>query len=176
MKPLPPLEKLQELLRLSADSPTHLVWSESAGKKAGQQAGAPGGKYYRVRIDGFGYACHRIVWSLANGQLIDPALQIDHINGNPLDNRPANLRSCTNLQNHQNRPLTPTTGTMWDAEKRKWWAVIYKDWRRIRLGRFKTREEAHAAYLKAKETYHEFNPKPRDLVAQELSTTPGAQT
>lgn len=49
---------------------------------------------------------HRFIMNAPEG------LQVDHINGNGLDNRKENLRFATNAQNHQNqiRPVRSQTG------------------------------------------------------------------
>jgi hypothetical protein len=164
-KQLPSLNLLREMFTLDPSSPSHLRRRVTTSPKA--QAGAIAGGlaakgYYRVTIGGKAFPCHRIVWSLANGRLVAPGDEIDHINGQRGDNRPENLRSCRIGENHQNRALKPTTGTMWDG-KGKWKACIYIDRRRIYLGSHEKREDAHAAYLRAKKTIHAFNPTPREL-------------
>src|SRR3990167_10124201 len=42
---------------------------------------------------------HRIVWMLANGQPIPDGLEVNHRNGDGLDNRPENLEIVTGSQN-----------------------------------------------------------------------------
>ena len=77
-------------------------------------------------------------------------LEVDHINGDKLDNRRSNLRSCTHDQNCKNQKLPRDSksgfrGVSW-ARCGKWSSQIVVNGVQIYLGRFKTPEEAHAAY------------------------------
>lgn len=47
---------------------------------------------------------HRALWVMKNGIPLNPALEVDHINHNPRDNRLVNLRLVTCSENHRNRP------------------------------------------------------------------------
>ena len=79
---------------------------------------------------------------------------IDHIDGNPLNNRIDNLRLVTCQQNHFNR--TKVKGYTWDKKARKWQAYIKLNGKQKHLGLFESEQEAHQAYLKSKEIYHLF--------------------
>ena len=46
---------------------------------------------------------HRVAWALHHGELPDPSLEIDHINGNPSDNRVSNLRLVSQSDNLRNK-------------------------------------------------------------------------
>lgn len=87
---------------------------------------------------------------------------VDHVNGNGLDNRRANLRAATPGQNQANmrRPRTNTSGfkgVSWFARTGKWRAYIGFENRQIHLGYFATPEEAARTYdAKAVELYGEF--------------------
>ena len=87
---------------------------------------------------------------------------IDHINGNPLDNRRANLRICTNAENVRNRRIHRNNkcgfkGVYFEprpGRNKPWRALIRVDRKRISLGYFATAEDAHAAYVAAAKKYH----------------------
>jgi len=89
---------------------------------------------------------HREVIDVPRGMVCD------HINGNGLDNRKANLRPATVSQNLCNRPKRtgPTRskykGLEWDRRQRKWKARIQHDGRRIYLGSFASEIDAAQAY------------------------------
>ena len=79
--------------------------------------------------------------------------EIDHINGNGLDNRQENLRDATASQNCMNiRPRENTTskykGVSWDKNKERWRARIQIEGKMIHLGRFREEENAAKAYNK----------------------------
>lgn len=95
---------------------------------------------------------HREIMAHILGRPIPTHLQVDHINGNRLDNRRENLRLATRSQNQANKG-TPTNntsgykGVSWRAGK--WEARLRHHHRLIHLGRFQTEIEAALAYAAA---------------------------
>lgn len=94
-------------------------------------------------------------------------LLVDHINGNPLDNRKENLRLCIQSQNMANARKTTkkkTSSTYKGVHKESsagyknpWSAYITKDKKRQNIGHFATEEEAALAYnQRAEELFGEF--------------------
>lgn len=86
-------------------------------------------------------------------------LQVDHENGNGLDNRRANIRLATPLQNvcnqgKQSNNQSGFKGVRWDTRGQCWRASIGYQGRKHHLGMFDTPEEAHAAYVAAAERLH----------------------
>ena len=86
--------------------------------------------------------------------------QVDHINGNKLDNRKSNLRKCNGSQNHANYPACKNskTGVRGVYPVRNGFeARIRKDGTLYRLGIFETVEDGERAYnAKAIELFGEF--------------------
>jgi hypothetical protein len=96
---------------------------------------------------------HRVIMGDPNG------LQIDHKDGDGLNNRRYNLRVATKFQNMHNmrisrRNTSGFKGVSWDAAACKWRAWIGLNRKRKHLGVFDSPEEAHAAYCRASEKYH----------------------
>ncbi len=68
-----------------------------------------------------------------------PGVLVDYINGDPLDNRRANLRLASSHQNHQNRWVksnshTGLKGMCWHRERGKYYARIQLHGLRCHLG------------------------------------------
>lgn len=93
---------------------------------------------------------HRQILSLKSGDRIE----VDHINGNKLDNRKSNLRCCTRAENERNKTLSKRNtsgfkGVSWNKRDKHWRAKIKINGKNQHLGCFKTAEEGYAAYCKA---------------------------
>ena len=85
--------------------------------------------------------------------------EVDHINGDGLDNRLANLRIVSREQNQRNskRRSDNTSGfkgVSLHGKSGKWQARIRIDGKQKSLGIFRTKEEAHKAYCDASKKYH----------------------
>ena len=98
---------------------------------------------------------HRFIMGLPFGD----SREVDHIDGNPLNNQRANLRVCTGKENARNK-RTPTKsraglkGVYWRESRKKWIAQITVNGVHTYLGSYNTPEEAHAAYCEAAPRYH----------------------
>jgi HNH endonuclease/AP2 domain len=78
-------------------------------------------------------------------------LEVDHINGDKLDNRRENLRLCLPEENIRSRgPNKNNTsgyrGVTYSKKERKWLAQITFQRKLTRIGVFESPEEAHEAY------------------------------
>lgn len=102
------------------------------------------GKYYVfTRIEGKPIRLHRFVIDY-----YDLVLEIDHINGDSLDNRKENLRKITHQKNVQNQNKIPSNnasgyiGVGWDKRNKKWRAQIKTNKKVFHLGSFEKIEDA----------------------------------
>lgn len=91
-----------------------------------------------------------------------PKENIDHANGNKLDNRKSNLRLCNQSQNTSNASKRKTNksgykGVSWNKRYTKWESYLTFNYKHIFLGYYDTKEKAAYAYnLKAKEVWGEY--------------------
>lgn len=114
--------------------------------------------YMTVALDGRKWLAHRLAWLHVYGDW--PVGPIDHLNRDSSDNRIENLRIATAQENAQNKrrarkdSQSGLMGAVWLAANKKFRARIQVDGKSIHVGMFATAEEAHAAYLAAKQKYH----------------------
>ena len=141
----------------------HLYWRENRGSRgrAGDKVGSvdcgkTGPQYRRIKVDGKKYRAHRIIFLMHRGYLPD---EIDHIDGNGLNNDVENLRAATRSQNGSNRGTQTNNtsgfkGVSWHKTSNKWQAVIKFDGKQRHLGYFDTPDAAHEAYKAAAKRLH----------------------
>jgi len=82
---------------------------------------------------------HRVILGLGDGS------EVDHRDGNGLDNRRENLREASRSQNNQNRSRKASSGlsgTCFHRLSGKWEAKVQKDGKSIYLGLFSSAEQA----------------------------------
>lgn len=102
------------------------------------------------------FKAHRIAWLLVYGKW--PNGEIDHIDGNKLNNKIENLREASsqlNKWNHVKAQENSGTGFRGVCKHRdKFMADIKVNGKKVYLGLFDTPEMAHQAYIEAKKIYH----------------------
>ena len=90
------------------------------------------------------------------------AMQVDHIDGDKLNNSKNNLRNVTDGENKLNKPAQKNgkskyKGVHWHGQRKKWTAQIKRGKKRLSLGLFLREEEAAMAYdIAARELHGEY--------------------
>lgn len=165
-------ERLRLILTYQPESGCFLwnVESRSGFKQSvvnhlpGDEAGTPRKSDGRIviRIDGRTYLRYRLAWLWMTGQW--PTGEIDHADGDPANDRFANLREASRGLNQQNirRPFKTKKSSKYlgvfankPGRAAPWRAAITDRGRQMNLGAFMTETEAHEAYLSAKRRLHE---------------------
>ena len=95
-------------------------------------------------------------------------MEVDHKNGDGLNNTRENLRICTREQNARNRrsvsgSTSKYLGVSWCKDKKRWRAQISAYGKCKKLGRFKTELEAAIIYNIAARKYYGRFAKPNVL-------------
>lgn len=113
-------------------------------------------KYAGRRLDNKIVLLHRLIINAPKG------LEVDHINGNGLDNRIENLRICTASENRKNHKLLKTNksgfnGVSWSKQENKWVVCISLKNKTFHAGSFLDKNEAAKKYNElAKKHYGNF--------------------
>lgn len=167
-KTLPSIEYLNECFELTVDG--DLIWKERPErhfsesfkgwrgwnkKFSGKSACVHrGGGYKQVCINQIRFKAHRVIYCMYYGA--DPGSNmIDHIDCDPSNNRPENLRVATPSQNITNSKVVKAVsgyrGVTWNARNAKWEAAVAHNGRNRYLGIFENIEEAALVARKARE-------------------------
>lgn len=102
--------------------------------------------YYAV--SGTGLLMHRLILGI---HTLGREVEVDHIDGDGLNNTRANIRATTRSVNLQNRAAygkSGCKGVKRSANGKRWCARIYQNGKPILLGTHDTKEQACAAYDK----------------------------
>lgn len=146
--------RLRELLNYDPDTGIFTRRIGVRGFAAGSTVGSlqPTGYVY-CNVAGHRCYAHRLAWCYVYGDW--PEGELDHINGMRSDNRIANLRLVTRSGNmlNKHRPRADNKSGYLGvvAHKDRWRADLTVNGAQQYLGLFDTPEEAHAAYVAAKE-------------------------
>lgn len=147
-----PQEILKEIFEYNPTTGDFVYIKDPTGgpKRIGSIAGTTvcsiSGKHYRkIKIKGRSYFTHRLAWLYMTGNY--PALDIDHIDGNGMNNSFSNLREVTPLENARNMRVMENntsgfTGVHWHKAANKWMSTIRIKKELIHLGYFSILEDA----------------------------------
>lgn len=104
------------------------------------------------------FLVYRIIWLLHHGHW--PSKTIDHVNGNPQEDRIENLRDISQGANNENKQKSQsnnklqTLGVCMHKTTGKFRATINKHNKQHHLGLFESQEDALVAYKNAKDILH----------------------
>jgi hypothetical protein len=152
------LSELKSLLRYDRNSGNFFHLTSHGSALAGTVAGTSSHDgYHRIKVLGEYYRAHRLAWFYVKGYW--PVNFIDHKNNNPLDNRFANLRECTALENAANCKKSRTNksgfkGVSFRKDRQKWRARIKASGKHLNIGSFSCPTEAAYAYDRAAKLLH----------------------
>lgn len=163
----PDLSYLKTRLHVDVDA-GRVYWIDATkhhanlvGHEAGSARATTRGdkRYWYVKVDSVALKRSHIVFLFATGKW--PDLQIDHINGDSLDDRSLNLREVTPTQNAWNhkrrRKKAATPMGVRQMASGRYQARIACDKKQIVIGTFDTPHQAAQAYQqKRKELFREY--------------------
>lgn len=133
------------LERPESEFPNYLQYRAWNGHYAGKLAGSNYRGYRYITLNDDKWAAHRIAWTMVFGEIPEGML-IDHINGDGLDNRIANLRLATNSENQRNqKPKAGTRGVYYRKRLDAYVASYRQDGRLVHLGTYKNQADAVSA-------------------------------
>lgn len=142
------MENLKEYLRYDKEQ-GKLFWMKTRPRskvKIDSEVGYNKDGYRRFEFMNKSYYVHRVIWFFHFGY--EPAIFLDHIDGNPLNNKIENLREADHEINNKNKkrhrdgfPL----GVSYRKDRKKWHAYIKINKKRKHIGYFDTMEQASQA-------------------------------
>lgn len=128
-----------------------------AGNPAGSEAGCVTHKGYReVGVNYAKYGVHHLIWVM-HGK--PPVKMLDHIDGDPLNNRIENLRAVDSSRNQMNAKLRKDStsgvkGVSWNKKYKRWIGQVWYKRRIYGAGSFKDKQECIDAVAKLRSELH----------------------
>ena len=153
-------ELAQDLVRELFDyADGKLLWKQKLNRSVvvGSKAGCVNNLGYEViTINGSKYKAHRLVFLWHHGYLPE---YIDHIDGNPANNRIENLRECSLSQNQWNRKVCKNNtsgykGVWFSKQTNKWQVEVHSEGRKYYGGLFADAESANKAAIELRKSLH----------------------
>lgn len=151
-------ERLKELLHYDPDTGLFARKTTRGGFPIGSIAGRTQSHGYTyIMVDFKEYPASHLACLYMYGFL--PSVCVDHINGNPTDNRISNLRPATLSENQQNTKMYKNNssgikGVTWCNRAKKWMGTIQTDRKRKTIGYFDSLDDAAIAMKKARNELH----------------------
>lgn len=142
--------------RNSTEFPSERIANGWNTRFAGKIAGSVSTNGYKlIGIKGKRLLQHRVLWFMLTGMI---PVEIDHKNGNTLDNSICNLRDTTKSENSYNSKTyscntTGHRGVHYYKNRNLYSAQITINGKTLHLGYFKTFEEARTARLQGEEEH-----------------------
>ncbi len=128
-------------------------WKENKGRAMRNKHVGTVGNWRDGKRKDMAVLMHRVIMDAPKG------MDVDHINGNALDNRRSNLRVCTHAQNRANSKRSENNtsgykGVSWDKKSSIWYTSAKYKGKTINLGRFVNIIDAAKAYDEAVIKWH----------------------
>lgn len=123
----------------------------------GQDSGTVTKKGYKeTSINKKRYYIHRIIHLYVYGYLPE---NVDHIDGDGLNNKLSNLRGCSPSENSYNKRISSNNtsgvkGVSWCKTNSKWTGFVMVNGKQSNLGYFSSIGDAKAAVMKKREQFH----------------------
>ena len=170
-----PLSYIQSILKIDSSSPSGLTWlfrpnapkhwntryaNKSAGyKRYNKENGYQSWQIY-ITYNGKtkNLKCSRVIFLLQN-RYLNTGKEVDHIDGNSLNNNPLNLRESNRFENSYNSKISKTNtsghkGVCWNKENDKWKVKICKNGKQYFFGYYVNKEDAIKVAIKARKKLH----------------------
>lgn len=155
-------ERVRELFEYDAELGV-LRWRIRQGNRA--KVGGIAGTRNKISgrmivcVDGVQFLSYRVIWLHVYGAW--PTGEIDHIDGDPSNDRLENLRdvsarvNCENKRSARSDKRFGSSLGAYPSDGGRWRAQIVVRGKAIHLGCFGTESEAHHAYIEAKRKLHD---------------------
>jgi len=153
---------LMNFLHYDCETGEFTCIKQSGKRLVGSKVGTISDGYLLIGFGKYRDRAHRLAWLYSYGYM---PKEIDHINGNRMDNKLCNLREVTHKENTQNQVhlrknnTSGFAGVSFFKGTKKYSAYICFDGKKRHLGYFDDPKEAHFVYLSEKRKYFNAEPK-----------------